>query len=81
VNFAPKPGTVLILVLPGVDKWCRNRDTPTKSQQDEVACISVERGGIRPRGPLHRADLRDLPFALLAEREQVAVDEVGMRGS
>jgi len=24
--------------------------------------------------------LRDLSFALLAEREQVAVDEVGMRG-
>jgi hypothetical protein len=29
-----------------------------------------------PRDP----DLRDLPLALLAEREQVAVDEVGVRG-
>ena len=41
----------------------------------------VERAGLVPvaLSPL-TADLRDLPFALLAEREQVAVDEVGMRG-
>ena len=39
------------------------------------------RGKDRPPWPSPTgADLRDLPFALLAEREQVAVDEVGMRG-
>jgi hypothetical protein len=31
-------------------------------------------------GLSHEADLRDLPSAVLDEREQVAVDEVRMRG-
>ncbi len=40
----------------------------------------VERAGCVPVALPPDADLRDLPFALLTEREQVAVDEVGMRG-
>ena len=38
------------------------------------------RGRIRPMALSLDADLRDLPFALLDEREQVAVDDVGVRG-
>jgi len=59
----------------------RRGDTPARAS---FASLSgrrmVERAGCVPVALPPDADLRDLPFALLTEREQVAVDEVGMRG-
>jgi hypothetical protein len=55
-----------------------------------VIFLSFDSADVRSLDPLRMRDndtdagvtpgLRDLPFALLDEREQVAVDEIGMRG-
>ena len=60
------------------------RSLPAPPARTSFASLSgrrmVERAGCVPVALPPDADLRDLPFALLTEREQVAVDEVGMRG-
>ena len=61
-----------------VTECCRRKSTKCHRLR---GCRRVEKAGFLPVAlspPM--PDSRDLPFALLAEREQVAVDELGMRG-
>jgi hypothetical protein len=58
----------------------RSRSWQVDKVPSVARCQMVERAGFIFVALAPDADLHGLQFALLAEREQVAVDEVGMRG-